>query len=102
MMSQGHRPSSARVYPCEVHRGGNMNRIVRIALLAGLSSLALGISAAHAADHETGDGRRPASWDRGEGEHWHDHRDEHRDRRFTWERRDNERRREELRREWLW
>lgn len=82
-----------------------MNRIVRIALFAGLSSLALGITAAHAADHETasipGDAR-PAAWDRGDGEHWHDHRDEHRDRRFTWERRDDERRREELRREWLW
>jgi hypothetical protein len=77
-----------------------VNRIVRIVLFAGLSSPALGISAAHAAEHETaaihGDGRQ-ASWEEGEGEHWHDRRDDHR----RWERRE-ERRREELRREWLW
>jgi hypothetical protein len=76
-----------------------MNRIVRIALFAGLSSLALASSAAYAKGHDTGDAR-PASWDRGEGEHWHDHRDEHRDRRFDWERRAAERR-EERQREWL-
>jgi hypothetical protein len=76
-----------------------VNRIVRIVLFAGLSSLALGSSAAHAAEHEAaaiqGDARQ-ASWEGVEGEHWHDRREDHR----RWERRE-ESRREEPRREWL-
>ena len=81
-----------------------MNRIVRVVLLAGLASLTLGISAAHAEEHQTAPDARVASWD-GNGERGDARRED--GARYTearWgeqrERRE-ELRREELRREWL-
>lgn len=89
-----------------------MKRIFRIVLLAGLSSLALGISAAHADEHQTAPLALPAAWNgtgdgnhNGYGERGDDHRDERSDARIERSRwgdrqhRREERRREALRRE---